>query len=1531
NNKGFVTMVSKRKLSKVDASEESFKTDLPSRCLEIKKSRISDKENASAFYGLEDEGVFEELLRTSGIVLKAGEGQNEIAVDQMAFQKKLCLALEKHPTYPAVVKQFISGLESHIKDRNQFKNCLLPCTPVRTEGSRNLVHSYCESLIKLLLGIKILQPAVITLLLEKIPEFFFDIVGTFGTNFPRLIVNQFKWLDRLLDSQDLVRKLMQMVSVSPVPIQHDIITSLPEILEDSQQSEVARELSCLLKQGRRLTVPVLDALSRLDLDAELVAEVRQSAMTIVPSVKLEDLPVVVKFILQNVKAADAVEVISDLRKSLDLSSCVLPLQIHSSQKKIKSQVQASSSLSQVTTSQNCVKLLFDVIKLAVRFQKDVSEAWIKAIENSTSVSDHKVLDLIVLLLIHSTNTRNRKQTEKVLRSKIRLGCMPEQLMQNAFQNHSTVIKDFFPSILALAQTFLHSAHPAVVSFGSCMYKQAFAAFDSYCQQEVVAALVTHVCSGAETELDISLDVLTDLVVLHTSLLMRYATFVKTILDSTQKLNPCQIRKLFYILSTLAFSQKQEGSYIQDDMHMVIRKWLSSTVPNHKQMGIIGAVSMIGSVALKSFWRENLVCVMGFASLESCATTARLSIASRNEGDAASLERPELNSERDGQLSTLLDLVGFCCEQTPEVLALYYDEFASLIEKQKGNLDLKLLDEFGKSLVEDFPSDFVVDLSPTVHGSFLFPVKSLYNLDEDQSQEAIAINLLPLVSQSELGKVTAEASNQSKRAVSPLCLSPCFRLLRLYTAEQNSGSLEEIDALLGCPLYLTDLEAEGKLDSLSKQEREFLCSLLFYALNWFREIVNAFCQQEDAEMKGKVLIRLQNITELQNVLGKCLAATPGYVPPPAAFDSEAPEAVPSINAAGPARKRSGRKKKADSSKAGSADRSQAEDSSEGNQPDTELSELDKTAADREAGNPLAQLQSYRPYFRELDLEVFTVLHCGLLTKSVLDTEMHTEAREVVQLGPAELCFLLDDLCWKLEHVLPSGSTRRVPFLKARTAAGYGSRPGLRQSTSGASRPLLRRPGSFHLLVKWKCDTQLCARAALALSKERGNKDVGFSHLCQRSPKEVAMCVIDLLKPLCKHMENMHNYFQAAVQNQGAEDEPGVNIQEHQLMSSCYQLLLLTFRSLFAWNGFSQHENTDLLRSALQVLADRLKPGETEFLLLEELISESFQYLLNFQQSVPSFHCAHILTQLLIAIAEKPMSGWKKEKMASLAKQFLCQSWVKPSGDQEKGSQFNSALHTLLCVYLEHTDNILKAIEEISSVGVPELMNSAKDGCSSTYPTLSRQTFPVFFRVMMAQLESSVKSIPAGKPSDSSEVQLEKLLRWNIAVRNFHILINLVKVFDSRPVLSICLKYGRLFVEAFLKLAMPLLDHSFKKHTDDVQSLLKTLQMSTRQLHHMCGHSKIHQDIGLTNHVPLLKKSLEQFVYRVKAMLAFNHCQEAFWVGILKNRDLQGEEILTQASEERGSDEDSAEGPAEEVAQGLRLWRAGRGGAGVQRRG
>ena len=40
---------------------------------------------------------------------------------------------------------------------------------------------------------------------------------------------------------------------------------------------------------------------------------------------------------------------------------------------------------------------------------------------------------------------------------------------------------------------------------------------------------------------------------------------------------------------------------------------------------------------------------------------------------------------------------------------------------------------------------------------------------------------------------------------------------------------------GCPLILTDLAVVDKLETLTKAERELMCSLLFTAINWFREV------------------------------------------------------------------------------------------------------------------------------------------------------------------------------------------------------------------------------------------------------------------------------------------------------------------------------------------------------------------------------------------------------------------------------------------------------------------------------------------------------------------------------------------------------------------------------------------------------------------------------------------------------------------------------------------------------------------------
>lgn len=1403
-------MVFKRKPPSSSEDKESQREDGSSsrkpfsKTTEKLRAQKEDEQNDS---------VFVTLLKTSGLTLKTGENQNQLAVDQIAFQKKLFQTLKKHPSYPKIIEEFVCGLESYIEDREVFRNCLLPCERLQEEGS-STDNSFCKSLIKLLLGIDILQPAIVKTLFEKLPEFFFESNSSDGISMPQLIINQLKWLDRVVDGKDLTTKIMQLINIAPEQLQHDLITSLPEILGDSQHADVGKELSDLLSENTLLTLPILDVLSSLQLDPMLLTKVRKLVMSKLSCVQLEDLPVIIKFILQSVTPTDALEVISELRDNLDVGHFILPSQLLTSQFKSKSRGLAGSLGFPEDNSRDSVTLFFDAIKSAVRYEKFISEAWLKAIENTSSESDPKTFDLVMLLIIYSTNTQSKKALERVLKNKIQTGCFEEELLDGTFVIHHLVLRDIFPSILALAQTLLHSTEQSITLFGSLLYKYAFKFFDSYCQQEVVGALVTHVCNGNEAEVDIALDVLLELVDKSPSAMRHKAVFLKSILDYLENMTPPQIRKLFYILSSLAFyKQKETSNHIQDDLHLVIRKQLSSTIFKYKLIGIIGAVTMAGVMAADR--------------------TTLISLTQR---------KTQLSDEKCAQVTSLLQLVRSCSEQSPQASALYYDEFANLIQVEK--LAPKIMEWVGQTIFSDFQDAFVVDYC-ILEGNYPFPVKALYGLEDYNSQDGIVINLLPLLFSQDWAKEGGEAVSKdpNQKLVSPLCLTPYFRLLRLCVERQHNGNLEEIDGLLDCPLFLTDLEPEERLDSMSAKEKSFMCSLIFLTINWFREVVNAFCRQASPEMKGKVLTRIKHIVELQRILEKYLAVNPNYVPPLASFDLQNLDVTPHASTAvsakikKPGKIGGGRKRKADGTKA--SDTLSKEDTSECDPTPCDRSQMEKESTEKEEKAPVS-LQNYRAYFRELDIEVFSVLQCGLVSRSILNTEMHTEATEVVQLQPPELLLLLEDLSEKLEYMLIPSITKRIPFFKS-----------------------------------------------------KGRRNIGFSHLHQRSPQEIAESVAELLNPLCNHLENIHNYFQClTAENDGIIDGAETKSLEYHTMSACYPRLLRILLAFFSWNGFYQPENFSLLYSTMETLSSRLNPQERDQS-MDQLLSQSFQYLQNFSPSVPNLQCAlYLLRLLLVLLGKFGDPNRNKDKIASLAKQFLCRVW--PSEEKEKGRVFHEHLHSLLCVYLDHTDGILKAIEEIAGVGVSELINSSKDA-SSSFPTLTRSTFAIFFRVMMEQLEKKVKGLQPGTAADSGEIHEEKLVYWNMAVRDFSILINLMKVFDSRPVLHVCLKYGRLFAEVFLKQCMPLLDFSFRKHREDVLSLLETFQLSTRQLHHLCGHSKIHQDTKLTKEVPFLKKTLELLVCRVKAMLVFNNCREAFWLGNLKNRDLQGEEILSQASQ------------------------------------
>lgn len=51
--------------------------------------------------------------------------------------------------------------------------------------------------------------------------------------------------------------------------------------------------------------------------------------------------------------------------------------------------------------------------------------------------------------------------------------------------------------------------------------------------------------------------------------------------------------------------------------------------------------------------------------------------------------------------------------------------------------------------------------------------------------------------------------------------------------------------------------------------EFLCKMCFPLISF--QLLNAFANQTSAEMKGKLIMRIENITALQTQLSNCLAS------------------------------------------------------------------------------------------------------------------------------------------------------------------------------------------------------------------------------------------------------------------------------------------------------------------------------------------------------------------------------------------------------------------------------------------------------------------------------------------------------------------------------------------------------------------------------------------------------------------------------------------------------------------------------------
>ncbi|KAI9258491.1 Fanconi anemia protein FancD2 nuclease-domain-containing protein [Sporodiniella umbellata] len=109
-------------------------------------------------------------------------------------------------------------------------------------------------------------------------------------------------------------------------------------------------------------------------------------------------------------------------------------------------------------------------------------------------------------------------------------------------------------------------------------------------------------------------------------------------------------------------------------------------------------------------------------------------------------------------------------------------------------------------------------------------------------------------------------------VVPMCST--FNLMQSCEKQLNHGSLEGVNALSGCSVLLFDEQTPSEL---SNEEINDACDILFYTINWFREVLNSFINAADEDLSQTLLLRLRNILELELRLGDYLKQTPTYAP------------------------------------------------------------------------------------------------------------------------------------------------------------------------------------------------------------------------------------------------------------------------------------------------------------------------------------------------------------------------------------------------------------------------------------------------------------------------------------------------------------------------------------------------------------------------------------------------------------------------------------------------------------------------------
>ena len=264
---------------------------------------------------------------------------------------------------------FMNLLDQHFTDSENLNAFLMPTN----------TH---DSVCRILLGVLCLQARVTELLLSKLAQHICDEEeveqqGTVGS-ICRLILHQFRWLHARVPQLDLIPKILNLIQAFPASLKRDVIAILPDIADDSDHETIVVALHTIMTDDTSCTIPILDALSILNVPSDLCHEMTSHVVAALASAPPQHLPVIIKFLMQTCDLEKSDRVISAMRKQL---SCMDP--------------DAVAGVGDTAT------LVIDALASGLRFRPEFATKFLCTISSIASRDAILIVDYWVLLILSS--------------------------------------------------------------------------------------------------------------------------------------------------------------------------------------------------------------------------------------------------------------------------------------------------------------------------------------------------------------------------------------------------------------------------------------------------------------------------------------------------------------------------------------------------------------------------------------------------------------------------------------------------------------------------------------------------------------------------------------------------------------------------------------------------------------------------------------------------------------------------------------------------------------------------------------------------------------------------------------------------------------------------------------------------------------------------------------------------------------------------------------------------------------------------